>query len=305
MMETGKQTETETPAAGAKVLPYPERGAIVYGEGKNRKSHRVRRMYVVGDVLAVIGFIGLGVIILAFTFLVFQFPFLVQALGALLTGALLYWAALFIGDIRRVRRALRPLRVYELGVRLPTGPENDYERGRPPKFLFFSDIMAFYPNEAGLDLPYFVVTLKDPSADPIIVPKELIGNWGKFRKAVKERMEAHKGWFFLKGVGPAFGGQVEADDLHLRYGTKENVTELSWDMVAERPKSHMKGLKNRAVVTIVLRKGGKLKFLVTLGQADNMDRSYQKYVNRFWKEPEKEEARWEKIEVPEDERDED
>ena len=304
-MDAGAQAKTEAPAAGAKPAIHPERGAIVYGEGKNKKSRGVRRTYIVGDILAIAAFIGFAVIILVFVFYVMQFPLYVQALGALLAGALLYWAALFVGDTRRIRRAVKPLRVYELGVRLPIGSEDDFDHGRPPRFVFSSEIAAFYPNEAGLNFPYFVMTLKDPEADPLIVPKELIGNWGKFRKAIKDKVEAHKGWFFLKGVGPVYGGTVEADDLHLRYGAKENVVELSWDAIAEEPKSHMRGLRNVMVVTIKLRKGGKLKFLVSPSLADTIVKNYQKYVERFWKEPEKEEARWEKLEVPEDERDED
>jgi uncharacterized integral membrane protein len=304
-MDAGAQAKTEAPAAGAKPAIHPERGVIVYGEGKNKKSRGVRRTYIVGDILAIAAFIGFAVIILVFVFYVMQFPLYVQALGALLAGALLYWAALFVGDTRRIRRAVKPLRVYELGVRLPIGSEDDFDHGRPPRFVFSSEIAAFYPNEAGLNFPYFVMTLKDPEADPLIVPKELIGNWGKFRKAIKDKVEAHKGWFFLKGVGPVYGGTIEADDLHLRYGAKENVVELSWDAIAEEPKSHMRGLRNVMVVTIKLRKGGKLKFLVSPSLADTIVKNYQKYVERFWKEPEKEEARWEKLEVPEDERDED
>jgi uncharacterized integral membrane protein len=304
-MEAGAQDKTEAPKSAAKPPIHPERGAIVYGEGKNKKSRGIRRTYIVGDVLAVAAFIGFAVIILVFVFYVMQFPWFVQALGALLAGALLYWAALIIGDMRRIRRAVKPVRVYELGVRPPIGSEDDFEHGRPPRFIFFHEIAAFYPNEAGLNFPYFVMTLKDSEADPLIVPKELIGNWGKFRKAIKETIQTHKGWFFLKGVGPVYGGTIEVDDLHLRYGAKENAVEISWDAIAEEPKSHMRGLRNVMVVSIKLRKGGKLKFLVPPNQAETIVKNYRKYIDRFWKEPEKEEARWEKLEVPEDERDED
>ncbi len=303
-MEAGEQSSAATPGTQAEAV-IDEKGPLVYGEGKNRKSRSVRRMYFVSDVLAVIGFIGLAFIIMILIFIVLKLPILVQAIGALLSGAFLYWSALFIGDVRRIRRAVKPLRVYEQGVRLPIGSEDDFEHGRPPAFIFFNDIAAFYPNEAGVSLPYFVITLKDPVADPLIVPKELVGNWGKFRKAVKERMEAHKGWHFLKGVGPVFSGSVVTDDLHISYGPKEKVVQLTWDAIAEEPESHMRGLKNLSVVTVKLRKGGKLKFLVSHAQASEITSSYQKYVDRFWKEPEKEEARWEKLEVPEEERDED
>lgn len=304
-MDTGTQTKSEEPAKSAKPPLHPERGAMVYGEGKNRKSRKVRRTYIVGDALTVAALIGFAVIDLVLIFYVMAFPWYVQGLGALLAGALLYWAALSLGDIRRIRRAVRPLRVYELGVRLPIGSEDDFEHGRPPKFKFFTEIAAFYPNESGPNFPYFVMTLTDADADPLIIPKELIGNWGKFRGAVKETVPAHKGWFFLKGVGPAYGGTIEADDLHLRYGAKENEVTLTWDGIAEEPESHVQGLKKVTIVTIKLRKGGKLKFLVQPAQAEAILKNYRKYVERFWKEPEKEEARWEKLEVPEDEREED
>jgi len=304
-MEAEEQVKSEAPATAAKPAVHPERGAIVYGEGKNKKSRRVRRTYIVTDVLTVVAFIGFAVIVLVFIFYVMQFPWYVQGLGALFAGALLYWAALFIGDLRKIRRAVKPVRVYELGLRLPIGSEDDFEQGRPPRFILFSDIAGFYPNEAGLDFPYFVMTLRDSEADPLIIPKELIGNWGKFRKAIKEKIPTHKGWFFLKGVGPAYGGKIEVDDLHLQYGTKENEVVLSWDAIAEEPKSHVRGLKNVMVVEIKLRKGGKLKLLVPPSQVETILKNYKKYVDRFWKEPEKEEARWEKLEIPEEERDED
>lgn len=301
MMAADSGAPAEVIPATEKTAAQREKGALVYGEGRNKKARRVRLMYMASGILAAVGLIGMAVIVLVATFLVFQLPFYARVIGSLLTGALLYWSFLGIQDIRRLKRALRPLRVFELGIRLPSGTEDDIAHGRPPRFMQFKDIAAFYPNEGKLlRLPYLVVTLNDTEAEPLIISKELFGNWGKFRKAVKERMEVHKSWYFLKDVGSVYGGRVESDDLHLKYGVKERAVELSWDGVAEPPKSKMKGLKNLAVVTVALREGGKLKFLTSLGAADQIARNYQKYVDRFWKEPEEEEERWEKLEETEE-----
>jgi len=152
-----------------------------------------------------------------------------------------------------------------------------------------------------VDLPEFAITLKDPEEDAIVVPKELIGNWGRFRGAVKERMQVRKGWAYLKGEGPLFAGHVDADDLRLSFGPKEQPQQIPWDSVFETPKIKLKAMRNLVVLTVRLRAGGKLKFLMPLGEAEGIVKGYKKYVNRFWKEPEKEEERWEEVEESDEE----
>lgn len=288
--------KAEAHAAAKSMLEHPERGALVYGEGKNKRARRVRLMHVASSGLMAAGFIGIALITLVAVFIVLKPPIYLQVVGGLLVGVFLYWAFVSVQDALKRRKALKPLKVYDLGVRLPMGNERDILRGRSPKYIPFDKIAVFYPNEGNVAFPYFVITLKDPEAEPIFVWKELIGNWSRFRKAVKEKMAVHRGWYFLEGEGPAFGGYIESDELKLKYGAKERPSELSWDAVEGEPKAHMKGLKNLALMTLKLRKGGKLKLLVSLGLSDRMTRNYRKYVNRFWKEPEEEEERWEEFE---------
>ena len=279
-----------------------DRGKLLYNEARNRKARRVRLIFYFSSTLSAIGLIGIAIIALIFSFVLFNFPFYVQVVGALLTGALLYWAVISMQDINRMRKALRWLKVYELGVRLPTGSEEDFNKSRPPKFIPFTDVQVFYPNEGKIDLPYFSVVLKDPDANPIVISKEFIGNWGRFRRAVKEKLETHKNWYFLKEEGPVYAGSVESTDLQIIHGPKDNKRELSWDLISEAPKTRLKVLKNLVVVTLALRRGGKLKFLVTSETAESLSSNYKKYVDRFWESPEKEEERWEKLEGVEEEK---
>ena len=272
-----------------------ERGKLLYSDVRNRKARRVRLMLLASSLLTAVGFAGLAAIVLIFAFVVFPLPLFVQALGALLAGALLYWTFLGIQDFNRFRKGLKPLKVYELRLRLPCGSEDDLEHGRPPRYVSFEEIESFYPNE-GKAFPHFAIVLKDLDADPVIVQKEFVGNWGRFRKAVKEKMNVHKDWVFLKEEGPAYAGEVESDDLHLVYGPKEAKVKLSWDDVAKSPSVHTGVTRSLVLMTVSLRKGGKLKFLVPSETAQTAAKSYRKYVDRFWKAPEQEEERWEKIE---------
>ena len=278
-----------------------DRGQRLYTEVGNKKAGRVRLMLSMSGALTGIGCVGTAVVVLIFAFYAFQFPLTVQAIGALLAGALLYWSFLGFRDYVHMRAALKPLRVYERGMRLPCGSDYDISHGRPPKFVDFTTVEAFYPNEGEVDLPEFAITLKDPEEDAIVVPKELIGNWGRFRGAVKERMQVRKGWAYLKGEGPLFAGHVDADDLRLSFGPKEQPQQIPWDSVFETPKIKLKAMRNLVVLTVRLRAGGKLKFLMPLGEAEGIVKGYKKYVNRFWKEPEKEEERWEEVEESDEE----
>lgn len=287
--------ETKTGAVG-KPAKKDEKGQRVYSEVSSKKARRIRMMLSMSGALTGAGCVGMAVIVLIFAFYAFQFPLAVQAIGALLTGALLYWSFLGFRDFVHVKSAIRPLRVFEFGLRLPCGSEYDISHGHPPRFIKFSEVEAFYPNEGEVDLPEFAVVLKDPEEDPIIISKELIGNWGRFRRAVKEKLQVRRGWVYLKGEGPVFAGHVEADDLHLTYGPKEQPIELSWDAVFETPRIKLKALRNLVILTVRIRAGGKLKLLMQLGEAERLVKSYKKYVNRFWKEPEKEEERWEEVE---------
>lgn len=278
-----------------------DRGQRLYSEVGNKKARRVRLMLSMSGALTGIGCVGTAVIVLIFAFYAFQFPFAVQAIGALLAGALLYWSFLGFRDYMHMRVALKPLRVYERGMRLPCGSDYDISHGHPPRFIHFSEVDAFYPNEGEIDLSEFAIALKDPEEDAIVVPKELIGHWGRFRGAVKERMQTRKGWVYLKGEGPLFAGHIEADDLRLSFGLKEQPQQIPWDSVFETPKIKLKAMRNLVVLTVRLRAGGKLKFLMPLSEAEGIVKSYKKYVNRFWKEPEKEERRWEEVEESDEE----
>lgn len=296
MTSLEKEVETKDETTAKSTTKHPERGALVYSEKKNKKARTVRRMHLASSGMTAAGFAGMAAVVIYSAFFIVSFPFYVQVIGGILAGVFLYWAALSARDMLKRKKALKHLKVYDHGLRLPMGTESEVVRGKAPKYIQFDKIAIFYPNEGKIEFPYFVVSLKDSEDPPIFIWKELIGDWGHFRRSVKEKMEVHKGWYFLEGEGPAFGGYVESDDMRLMYGDKENPSKLSWDAVAEVPKAQMKGLRNLAVVTVKLRRGGKLKFLVPLGASDKIAGDYKKYIDRFWKEPEKEEERWEELE---------
>ncbi len=296
MTSLEKSVKAEAKAAAKSMLRHPERGALVYSEKKNKKARRVRLMHLASSGITAAALAGMALVVVYMAFFTVSFPLYVHVVGGVLAGVCLYWAVLSAGDLLKRKKALKHLKVYDLGLRLPMGTERDVLRGKAPRYIPFDKIAVFYPNEGKIEFPYFVVHRKDLEAPPIFVWKELIGDWGRFRKSVKGKMAVHKGWYFLEGEGPAFGGYVESDDLRLIYGDKENPSKLSWDAIEEEPKAQMKGLRNLAVVTVNLRKGGKLKFLVPLGASDKIARNYKKYIDRFWKEPEKEEERWEGME---------
>ena len=295
MTSLEQKVKAEAKAAAKSMLKHPERGALIYSEKKNRKARRIRLMHLASNGMTAVGLVGMAVVIVYSAFFVLSLPYFVQVIGGILAGVCLYWAALSARDMIKRKKAMRHVKVYDLGLRLPMGTERDVARGKAPRYIPFENIAVFYPNEGKIEFPYFVIRMKDPESPPIFVWKELIGDWGRFRRSVKGKMAVHKGWYFLEREGPAFGGYVESDDLRLMYGDKENPSKLSWDAIEEDPKAQMKGLRNLSVVTVKLRKGGKLKFLVPLGASDKIARNYKKYVDRFWKEPEKEEERWEEM----------
>ncbi len=84
-------------------------------------------------------------------------------------------------------------------------------------------------------------------------------------------------------------------------GPKEEKRRLSWDNISDVPKIKHKAHKSLVVLTVPLRKGGELKFLIPLEDANSAVKNYKSYIDRFWKAPEDEEERWEKVEEIEEE----
>ncbi len=285
-----KKTEEKTSKAS------PQRGKRVYSEVEDRKARKARLMMWLTRLLEGLGALVTAIILVVLFFMIFDVPIYFQIAAVILAIVFLYWALSESIESVHLRKSLKPLSVYELGLRPPCGSKQDMNRGRPPRFVKFEDTEAFFANEGEVNLPYFAVLPKDPDADPIVVPKKLVGDWDRFKDAIEDKMAVRNRWVFLKGEGAMFAGCIESDDLHIDIGPATEKRKLSWDNVSAVPTIKHKAHKSLVVLVLVLRKGGEIKFLIPFEDADAAVKNFGRYVERFWKTPEDEEERWEKVE---------
>ncbi len=285
-----KKTEEKT----SKVSP--QRGKRIYSEVEDGKVRKARLMMWLTRLLEGLGALVTAIILVVLFFMIFDVLIYFQVAAVILAIVFLYWALSESMESVHLRKSLKPLSVYELGLRPPCGSKQDLDRGRQPRFVKFEDTEVFFPNEGEVNLPYFAVLPKDPDADPIVVPKKLVGDWDRFKTAIEDKMAVRKGWVFLKDEGAMYAGRIESDDLHIIVGPKTEKRKLSWDNISAIPTIKQKAHKSLVVLVLVLRKGGELKFLIPFEDADMAVKNFKKYVDRFWKTPEDEEERWEKVE---------
>ncbi|MEE9506535.1 MAG: hypothetical protein V3V98_05250 [Thermoplasmata archaeon] len=179
------------------------------------------------------------------------------------------------------RLGLLPVRIYENGIEFPPKTYKELKRGGT--FVPFHDVDKVYVSE------YTAFELRNGGTE-YIHNEELYG-FGDFISVLRERVdiEKHAGWTLGIGVIWEKPDRFEVHELEL---------EMSWgDVQKQVVFDDLVGLGMGIGATIFhFRDGSRLAVDLDEDMSRQLTDAWRTYEERFWRDPEAEEERWEELE---------
>ena len=179
------------------------------------------------------------------------------------------------------RLGLLPVRIYENGIEFPPKTYKELKRGGT--FVPFGDVDKVHVSK------HTVFELKNGGTE-YIHNKELYG-FGDFISVLRERVEIekHTVWTLRFGVIWKKPDHFEVHELEL---------EMSWgDVKKQVIFDNLVGLGMGIGATIFhFRDGSRLAVDLDEEMSRQLTDAWRNYEERFWRDPEAEEKRWEKLE---------
>lgn len=253
-----------------------DRGRLLFDESQHplfrrRSIGRFIGMVVVTSILIVVGLmLGIWIIPTASPN---------STLLVVLWGIALCLVPYFLGGYWRL--GLHPVRIYENGIEFP--PKSYKELKRGGTFVPFHDIDKVYVSK------YTVFELKNGGTE-YIHNEELYG-FDDFISVLRERVdiEKHAGWTLGIGVIWRKPDRFEVHELEL---------EMSWgDVQKQVVFDDLVGLGMGIGPTIFhFRDGSRLAVDLDEEMSRQLTDAWRTYEERFWRDPEAEEERWEELE---------
>jgi len=179
------------------------------------------------------------------------------------------------------RLGLLPVRIYENGIEFP--PKSHKELKRGGTFVPFGDVDKVYVSE------YTAFELKNGGLEYIC--NGGLHGFGDFISVLRERVdiEKHAGWTLGIGVIWKKPDRFEVHELEL---------EMSWgDVQKQVIFDNLMGLGMGTGATIFhFRDGSRLAVDLDEDVCRQLTDAWRIYEERFWRDPEAEEERWEELE---------